>query len=496
MEELSTRIGLRSDTLENWTAANPILLDGEVAVVFDGENQIFKVGNGISRFNQLPFSFYEHFASRLINTDMLKAKSISQGYATGISGIGGIATGYKSEVSANFAQAHGYQAKVSSDFGFVWNGDNTTGTTYSDHGTGSFSINPKGGPEKMYIGKRTLPEVISSCIPEYAKVSVDNQAVQDFKLLHIHYDDYAKLVADEQVDPHTMYVLSADGYDDQFGDRIANLGEPKVRSDAATKGYVDDEIAKIPAPDLSEYYKKTETSSSIELVNEFSKKASQEQVDGIEAKIPNAATSENQLADKAFVNSSINNYAAFYLTKNANGDAFGTYAELTSAIKFWNAGVEKTPSKNDYLVVLQDETKTTALSVDPTTRYTYQGEWPTGQFEFQYIVNNTALTQAQVDAINSGITKSIVDSRVIPSTSNPGYAANADIANTAFVADTANHAYTADDANNAKFSLQANEALSANTALTANTATYAPDYTPLSTFNQTLGDLTAIIHGI
>ena len=39
------------------------------------------------------------------------------------------------------------------------------------------------------------------------------------------------------------------------------------------------------------------------------------------------------------------------------------------------------------------------------------------------------MTQAQVDAINSGITKSIVDSRVIPSTSNPGYAANAVNAN-------------------------------------------------------------------
>ena len=94
--------------------------------------------------------------------------------------------------------------------------------------------------------------------------------------------------------------------------------------------------------------------------------------------IPNQATSSNQLADKAFVNSSINNYAAFYLTKNANGDAFGTYAELTSATKFWNAGVEKTPTKNDYLVVLEDETKTTTLGVNPTTRYTYQGEWPTG----------------------------------------------------------------------------------------------------------------------
>ena len=114
------------------------------------------------------------------------------------------------------------------------------------------------------------------------------------------------------------------------------------------------------------------------MIEKLNEKASQEQVDGIEEKIPNAATSENQLADKAFVNSSINNYSAFYLTKNANGDAFGTYVELTSATKFWNAGVEKTPTKNDYLVVLQDETKTTALGVNPTTRYTYQGEWPTG----------------------------------------------------------------------------------------------------------------------
>ena len=55
--------------------------------------------------------------------------------------------------------------------------------------------------------------------------------------------------------------------------------------------------------------------------------------------IPNQATSSNQLADKAFVNSSINNYAAFYLTKNANGDAFGTYGEMLLADAYWNAGV-------------------------------------------------------------------------------------------------------------------------------------------------------------
>ena len=179
--------------------------------------------------------------------------------------------------------------------------------------------------------------------------------------------------------------------------------------------------------------------------------------------IPNQATSSNQLADKAFVNSSINNYAAFYLTKNANGDAFGTYAELTSATKFWNAGVEKTPTKNDYLVVLEDETKTTALGVNPTTRYTYQGEWPTGQFEFQYIVNNTALTQAQVDAINSGITRSTVESMVIPSYTQEGYAENAvraDTATTAEAAIIAGEAQHSDTANTANYAQMADTAIS------------------------------------
>ena len=224
-----------------------------------------------------------------------------------------------------------------------------------------------------------------------------------------------------------------------------------------------------------------------DLIQKLNEKASQEQVDAIEQKIPAAADASNQLADKAFVNSSINNYAAFYLTKNANGDAFETHGEMLLTGKFWNAGVERIPTKNDYLVVLQDETKTTALGVRPTTRYVYQGVWPTGQFEFQYIVNNTALTQAQVDAINSGITKSIVESMVIPSTSNPGFAAFADNAA------TASKALTADTA------LTANTALTADTANTANTAlsaTYAPDYTPLSTFNQTLGNLSSIIHEI
>lgn len=46
---------------------------------------------------------------------------------------------------------------------------------------------------------------------------------------------------------------------------------------------------------------------------------------------------------------------------------------------------------------------------EPTTRYTYQGTYPNGQWDFQYVVNNTSLTQAQINAINSGITSQKVE---------------------------------------------------------------------------------------
>ena len=90
---------------------------------------------------------------------------------------------------------------------------------------------------------------------------------------------------------------------------------------------------------------------------------------------------------------------------------------------------------------------------------------------------------------------------VVPSTTHPGYAVNAeyslyasdsewadnaghsnnaDLANSANNADTANTALTANYALTANTALTSNYALTADTALTAN---YAPDYTPLSTFN-------------
>ena len=122
-------------------------------------------------------------------------------------------------------------------------------------------------------------------------------------------------------------------------------------------------------------------------------------IDNIEAKIPTQASSTNQLADKNFVNSSINNIAAFYITLNASGDAFETYAQLSTATVFYSGGQPRTPTRNDYCIVRTDENHNNA-----TTRYIYQ----VSQWEFQYIVNDSPFTAAQLSAINSGITNTLV----------------------------------------------------------------------------------------
>jgi len=137
------------------------------------------------------------------------------------------------------------------------------------------------------------------------------------------------------------------------------------------------------------------TNVSTDVLSAKQGKVLKDAVDTINGKIPSAASTSNQLADKDFVNSSINSIAAYYITKNANGDQFATYSELASATTFYSGGVVRVPTQNDYTIVADDENHDHA-----TTRYIYQ--W--NQWEYQYTVNETALTQAQLNALNSWIT--------------------------------------------------------------------------------------------
>ena len=48
------QIQQRHDTSANWTAANPVLLDGEIGVITDVTPRQFKIGDGNSTWNVLP----------------------------------------------------------------------------------------------------------------------------------------------------------------------------------------------------------------------------------------------------------------------------------------------------------------------------------------------------------------------------------------------------------------------------------------------------------
>lgn len=126
--------------------------------------------------------------------------------------------------------------------------------------------------------------------------------------------------------------------------------------------------------------------------------ALQSEVQAIQVLIPSSASEQNQLADKDFVNSSINNMAAFYVTSDVQGDPFDTRTDLIAG-PWYNQGLLRTPTVNDYALVTEDETHD-----DYTSRYMYDGT----QWVWQYTLNNTKFTQAQIDAINSGITDTLV----------------------------------------------------------------------------------------
>ena len=107
----------------------------------------------------------------------------------------------------------------------------------------------------------------------------------------------------------------------------------------------------------------------------------------IEAVIPSAASSQNQLADKNFVNSSI-------ATNTAN--FVGTYNSLAELQAVQN------PTNNDYGFVIE----TDAQGNEYYDRYKYVAA--SQQWLFEYKVESTPFTAAQWAAIQSGITSALV----------------------------------------------------------------------------------------
>lgn len=129
----------------------------------------------------------------------------------------------------------------------------------------------------------------------------------------------------------------------------------------------------------------------------------------INGKIPAAASSSNQLADKSFVNSTVQTASANFRGNWATWNGVPTDANDYPA----DADGNKTPTKNDYMVV--QDASGFPTSPDPalagTWRFKYSGDWATdgkNGWHPEYQVNETPLTSDQLAALNSGITADAV----------------------------------------------------------------------------------------
>lgn len=60
---MADRIQLRGDTAANWSAVNPVLAQRELAIEFDSGVVRFKVGDGVTAWNSLPYALTPTLAS-------------------------------------------------------------------------------------------------------------------------------------------------------------------------------------------------------------------------------------------------------------------------------------------------------------------------------------------------------------------------------------------------------------------------------------------------
>ena len=250
---LSTKIALRTDTIQKWNSlSNQVLLNGEVAIVMTDEKlPLFKIGDGIHKFYELPYS-NSKISSNVINAIDVIAKSICQG-ANSSAVPQSLAAGFMVSSDVPYSQAFGYNAKTKTGdiYSFTWSGEagRDTNTPYGSHAVGSFNINPNNGLSGFYIGDRNFKDIIEGEISGFSKVTLISNDVaysRDLSVVKITDEEYYKLVDDGQINPSVLYVVD-DEYLNAYYQTIKNVASPELSDDAATKGYVDSEIAKIPA---------------------------------------------------------------------------------------------------------------------------------------------------------------------------------------------------------------------------------------------------------
>lgn len=180
--------------------------------------------------------------------------------------------------------------------------------------------------------------------------------------------------------------------------QIQNTGHGRVNEDAETSeetyyGYVDSyEMDQALAHEIEDHDMSSSAHSDIRATISSNNTATVERLDAIEGKIPSSASSSNQLADKAFVNSSIATNTAIFR---------GTYESVSSLPTTTSVSDLK---NNDYAFVI-------VASSEGNPEY-QRYKYSSGSWVFEYTLNNSSFTVDQWDAINSGIASDLLPSGV------------------------------------------------------------------------------------
>ena len=159
MTVISTRIAQRFDKLDNWTAKNPTLISGELAIVSAQNQTRFKVGDGVHKFNDLPFVDQTQLSTLSAYASVVSAGSLAVGYKNEAAPQS-LAVGSNVSAKAQHSIALGNKAATSSLDSFVFNGDNSyLAQPYYDHGEGTFNVNvPLSG---IWIQEESLDKVLA-----------------------------------------------------------------------------------------------------------------------------------------------------------------------------------------------------------------------------------------------------------------------------------------------------------------------------------------------
>lgn len=204
----------------------------------------------------------------------------------------------------------------------------------------------------------------------------------------------------------SIMVKSVTGESEELVDNTAPLN-PIVMHDVtkADRAYVDGLQEAFENHEGDDSRHKTESDANA--INQVANKANQAdlnvlggRVEVIEGKIPTQANNTNQLADKDFVNSSIENMAARYVTPtaamNTQWASFSALQTGSGTSTWFINGTKGTPTSNDYAIFIEVDNSVWRAKVAGNV------------WSKQYKVNDTPFTAAQLAALNSNATAALI----------------------------------------------------------------------------------------